>query len=189
MPARVVRVAVGLVCLLAGGCGGVSPPADSPAPELPAVGRMPDATRYQVTLDSTLESSGAGRRTATDWCPRVDLRYASGRRTHGAVGCRALRAHVPTGGYVMACRSSEIFILLLSTRSASSVAVEDRPGHTVALTRHLASGLDGRFWLGLYPGRTSPLAVISTEGSTRYLQRYPGASCLGSSAFNGLLGR
>ncbi len=89
----------------------------------------------------------------------------------------------------MFCGSSDVFVLLLSTGATRWVSVEARPGQVVALAPYGEPGLDGRFWLARYEGRTSPRTVSSVEGAARYVQRYPVTACIGRHPTNGLLGR
>jgi hypothetical protein len=144
---------------------------------------------FRVTVGATLDPGGPGRTPIPAWCPRVDFRAPGRRPTHGAVGCREVRAQLPTGGFAMFCRSADVFVLLLTSPAARSVSVEAASGRTVALTAYRGVVTDGRFWLAHYRGRGSPRAVVSTDGAARHVQRYPPIACIGRTPVNGLLGR
>lgn len=163
--------------------------AGRPAPTLPVSGLTAAGEPFRVTVEPSLEPIGPGGRLEPAWCPRVDLSYAGGRRTHGAVGCRPIRPHIPTGGYAIFCRSPEVFVLLLTSSATRSVSVESAPGRSVALTPFRGVVAGGLFWLGHYAGRSSPVSVSSLEGATRHVQRYPANVCIGRTPANGLLGR
>jgi hypothetical protein len=175
------RLPAALACLLAAACG--SPPSAG-GPALPVTGRTPGGAAYRVTVGATVDPGGAPA-----WCPRVDLRPVGGAPTHGAVGCREVRSHVPTGGFAMFCRSTDVFVLLLSSPATRSVTVAAPGGRAVALTAYRAAVAGARFWLARYSGRSSPRAVVSVDGAGRHLQRYAPLACLDATPVNGLLGR
>jgi hypothetical protein len=185
------RAAAALICVLvATSCGGPGPASDrGRARALPATGRLTGGATFGVTLAPTLDPVGPKPRLVPAWCPRVDLVYPGDHPTHGAVGCREIRPHVPTGGYAIFCRLPEVFVLLLSSPATRSVSVVAASGRTVALAPYTSPGLAGRFWLTHYPGDASPRVVVSVEGARRYRQRYPTVPCLGPGGTNGLLGR
>ncbi len=180
------RLPAALACLGAG-CAASAPSVAGPT--LPATGRTPGGGTYRVTVGATVDPGGPGRAPIPAWCPRVDLRAPGRRPTHGAVGCREVRADVPSGGFAMFCRSDDVFVLLLASPATRSVSVEAGPGRTVDLTAYRGVVADGRFWLGHYAGRESPRAVFSVEGAARHVQRYPAIACIGRAPVNGLLGR
>jgi hypothetical protein len=142
-----------------------------------------------VTVGQTVVPVGARQALVPAWCPRVDLVSPDSSATHGAVGCRQVRPHLPTGGYAIFCRLPEVFVLLLSSDATRSVSVVAASGQTVSLSPYAIGGLVGRFWLTHYPGDAAPRVVVSVEGTHRYVQRYPPVRCLGSGGTNGLLGR
>jgi hypothetical protein len=177
------RLAAALVCLLAAGCGaGAAAPGASAT--LPARGRTAGGAAFRVSVAATVDPGGAPA-----WCPRVDFQPAGGRPTHGAVGCREVRPHVPTGGFAMFCASADVFVLLLSSPATRAVSIETARGRMVALTAFRGVGAGGRFWLGHYAGRRSPGAVSSVDDAGAHVQHYPPIACIGSTPTNGLLGR
>jgi hypothetical protein len=148
--------------------------------------------RYRVSVEPSLEPLAAGRRPTPAWCPLVELTYPGGRRTHGAVGCRAIRPGVPTGGYTMFCGSGDVFVLLLTTPATRAVSVRAAPGRVLPLRPYpldAGPGFSGRFWIAHYRGRRSPTRVASLDAARRHVQSYPAVACLGSEGANGLLGR
>ncbi|MEA2369965.1 MAG: hypothetical protein QOH12_359 [Solirubrobacteraceae bacterium] len=181
-----------LVCLLIAACaGGRDAPvhAVGRAPRLPATGRLAGGAAFRVTLQPTIVPVGSRPLLVPAWCPRVDLVYPGNHPTHGAVGCRQVRPHLPTGGYAIFCRLPEVFVLLVSSAATRSVSVVTASGRPVALTNYATDGLIGRFWLAHYPGDASPRLVASVEGTHPYLQRYSVVRCLATGNTNGLLGR
>ncbi len=176
-----------LACLLLSACGGRAAP--DRAPGLPATGRLAGGATFRVTLQPTLVPAGSRMVLVPAWCPRVDLVYPGNRPTHGAVGCRQIRSHLPTGGYAIFCRLHEVFVLLLSSAATRSVSVVTGSGRRIALTRHVTDGLTGGFWLVHYRGDASPRVVVSVEDASRYVQRYAPVRCLARGNTNGLLGR
>lgn len=188
----IVLLGLGLLGSPLAGCGAAAPPSAVPAPRLPATGVTASGARFEVTLDPALEADGPTARLVGAWCPRVDLRAPGRRPTHGAVGCRPIRPHLPTGGYTIFCRAGEVFVLLLTTQATTAVSVEAAPRRMLALTRYgplPGHELPGRFWLVHYPGSSSPRSVSWVEGAHRSQRRYPVVACLGSAGANGLLGR
>lgn len=156
---------------------------------LPATGRTAGGASYRVSVEPTAVPVGPRQALVPAWCPRVDLVYPDHSPTHGAVGCRQVRRHVPTGGYAIFCRLPEVFVLLLSSPATRSVSVVTASGRTVSLSPYAIEGLVGRFWLTHYAGDAAPRVVASVEGTHRYVQRYPPVRCLGPGGTNGLLGR
>ncbi len=177
------RRAAVLVGLLAVSCAGAAaPPGRDPA--LPAHGHTAGGAAFRVTVAATVDPGGAPA-----WCPRVDFQPPAGPPTHGAVGCREVRPHVPTGGFAMFCASSDVFVLLLTTSATRTVSVATAGGRTVDLTAYRGVAAGVRFWLGRYAGRRSPRAVSSVDASGVHAQRYPPIDCIGGVPTNGLLGR
>ncbi len=186
-PSAYAWPAAALTCVLLGTSCGASDRIRSP--ELPVTGRLAGGASFRVTLAPTLDPAVPQGRLVPAWCPRVDVVYPGNHPTHGAVGCREVRPHVPTGGYAIFCRLPEVFVLLLSSPATKSVSVVAASGRTVALVPYTTPGLAGRFWLTHYRGDASPGTVVSVEGARRYRQRYPTVPCLGPEGTNGLLGR
>jgi hypothetical protein len=182
------RANAALACLLAAGCGAAGPPSAA-GPVVAATGRTAGGAQFRVTVAATVDPGAPGAPPIPAWCPRVDFRAPGRPPTHGAVGCREVRPHLPTGGFAMFCRTSDVFVLLLSSPATRSVSVETAAGPTVALTPYPGVVLHGRFWLAHYTGRTSPVVVASVEDATRLVQRYPPTACIGRTPTNGLLGR
>jgi hypothetical protein len=188
MATLATRAPAALACLAAAGCGAAAPAGGGGAgPTLPLSGRTPGGAAFRITVASTLDPAPRGARIPA-WCPRVDFLPPGRRPTHGAVGCREVRPHVPTGGFAMFCRSSDLFVLLLSTPATRAVSVVTDTGRSLALTA-VRGVSDARFWFAHYAARTSPVAVASLEGPVRHVQRYPPIACIGKSPANGLLGR
>ncbi len=183
------RLPAALACLAAAGCAAGSPPPAGGGPTLPATGRTPGGAVFRVTVGATLDPGGPGGAPIPAWCPRVDFRAPGRRPTHGAVGCREVRPHVPTGGFALFCASDDVFVLLLASPATRAVSVETAPGRSVALTAYGGVVTGGRFWLARYAGRDSPRAVASVEAGVRRVQRYPTIACIGRTPVNGLLGR
>ncbi|MEA2299991.1 MAG: hypothetical protein QOE44_526 [Solirubrobacteraceae bacterium] len=177
--------------LLVAGCGGPASPTPGPG-ALPVTGPTAAGGSYRVSVEPSLEPLVPGGRPTPAWCPLVELTYPGGGRTHGAVGCRAIRPGVPTGGYTMFCRSGDVFVLLLTTPTTRAVSVESAPGRVLALRPYLLDagpGFSGRFWMAHYRGRSSPTRVASVDAGGRHVQGYAAVGCLGAAGANGLLGR
>ncbi len=177
-----------MACLALAACG---PAAGSggAAQRPPATGRLAGGASFRVTVEPTLVPVGPRRVLVAAWCPRVDLVYPGGHATHGAVGCRQVRSHIPTGGYTIFCGLPEVFVLLLSSPATRSVSVVAASGRPIALTHYTTDGLIGNFWVTHYTGDASPVVVASVEGTRRYVQRYTTVRCVDRDGTNGLLGR